>query len=81
MRDAVLSGAGAALLPSFLVREHLLRGTLQQWGVASEHTVEIWALHASTRLASSKIRAFVKHLTDSFPEGTIESILPRFALE
>ena len=72
MRDAVLAGAGAALLPRFLVQEHLESGRLKQWGVASEHTVEIWVLHASARLASGKVRAFVRHLIETFPDGTIE---------
>lgn len=76
MRDAVLAGAGAALLPGFLVRDHLASGRLQQWGIAHEHTVEIWVLHASTRLASGKVRAFVDHLIKTFPEGMIEAALP-----
>ena len=75
MRDAVLAGAGAALLPRFLVEEHLASGRLRQWGVAREHLVEVWALHASTRLASKKVRAFIAHLTDAFPAGSLD-ILP-----
>ncbi len=78
MRDAVLAGAGAALLPAFIVQDHLDAGRLQQWGIASEQTVEIWVLHASTRLASSKVRAFVDHLVRTFPEGAIETALPLF---
>ena len=77
MRDAVVAGAGAALLPSFLVREHLQLGSVKQWGVVSEQAVEIWVLHASTRLLSGKIRAFTKHLIQTFPEGAIEAALPR----
>ena len=77
MRDAVVAGAGAALLPGFLVREHLQQGSLQQWGIVSEQAVEIWVLHASTRLLSSKIRAFTKHLIQTFPDGAIEAALLR----
>ncbi len=74
MRDAVLAGAGAALLPSFLVADHIEQGRLRLLGVACEHTVDIWVLHASTRLASSKVRAFVRHLVESFPDGSVDNI-------
>ncbi len=76
MRDAVLAGAGAALLPRFLVQEHLASGRLAAWGVARGQEVEIWVLHASTRLASSKVRAFVRHLVEAFPDGSIEAAVP-----
>ena len=74
IRDAVLAGAGAALLPSFLVDDHVREGRLCVLGVACEHTVDIWVLHASTRLASSKVRAFVRHLIESFPGGVIDEV-------
>ena len=76
MRDAVLAGAGAALLPRFLVEQHLASGRLRQWGVACEHGVEVWALHASTRLASKKVRAFIEHLTAAFPAGSLDVVPP-----
>ncbi len=76
MRDAVLAGAGAALLPRFLVAAHLDSGRLQQWGIAREHEVEVWALHASTRLASVKVRAFIKHLVETFPSGSLDIFPP-----
>ena len=74
MRDAVLAGAGTALLPSFLVADHVEQGRLRLLGVACEHTVDIWVLHASTRLASSKVRAFVRHLVESFPGGVVDEV-------
>ena len=62
VRDAVLRGAGAAALPLSIVREDITAGRLINHGPLVDGTVELWVLHTSRRLASSKVRAFVNFL-------------------
>lgn len=69
VRDAVLTGIGAARLPRVLVADDLATGRLVSWGEASERPAELWALHASHRLPSAKVKAFLRHLDSSFPGG------------
>jgi DNA-binding transcriptional LysR family regulator len=68
VRDAVLAGAGAALLPKMLVADDISAGRLAQWGVQDGSAVEIWALHNSRRLVGAKIRAFLDILDNAFPK-------------
>ena len=68
VRAAVLAGAGAALLPRSLTRDDIAAGRLVQWGTFAGRTVELWALHNSRRLVSTKVSAFVALLVESFPE-------------
>ena len=68
VRDAVLTGIGAAKLPRVLVAEDLAAGRLVSWGTASSPPSELWALHASTRLASAKVKAFMRFLESAFPD-------------
>ncbi len=63
VRDAVLDGVGAALLPKLLVEQDVLSGRLACWGECGE-PVEIWALYNSRRLLSAKVRAFMDLLKD-----------------
>ena len=67
VRDAVLTGIGAAKLPRVLVAEDLATGRLVCWGLASDRPAELWALHASSRLASAKVKAFMRFLERAFP--------------
>ncbi len=60
--DAVLAGAGVALMPKLLVRGHLAAGRLVSWGADAGPGVEIWALQNSRRLSSAKVRAFLEAL-------------------
>lgn len=71
IRDAVRAGAGAALLPESLVTQELAAGTLVSWGKTTNRPVEVWVLHASRRLASSKVTTFVQYLCDAFAEGVL----------
>jgi DNA-binding transcriptional LysR family regulator len=64
VRDAVLSGVGAALLPRLLVEPDVLSGRLVRWGVDDGPPVEVWALYHSRRLLSAKVRAFMNLLQD-----------------
>ncbi|MDD2876992.1 MAG: LysR family transcriptional regulator [Acidiphilium sp.] len=68
VRDAVLFGAGVALLPKLLVAADIAAGCLACWGVADEPAVAIWALQNSRRLVSAKVRAFLAILDDAFPD-------------
>jgi DNA-binding transcriptional LysR family regulator len=63
VRDAVLQGVGAALLPRLLVEHDVSAGRLNCWGMAGS-PVEIWALYNSRRLLSAKVRAFMDILQD-----------------
>ncbi len=65
VRDAVRAGAGAAMLPRSLVAEDLATGRLASWGTAAGRNVEVWVLHASRRLASRKVTAFVQFLCNA----------------
>ena len=68
VRDAVLGGAGIALLPKLLVESDVKAGRLAQWGVDARPPVEIWALRNSRRLVGAKVRAFLDVIEQAFPE-------------
>ena len=64
IRDAVVAGAGAALLPRLLVEQDISQGRLVCWGTEAGSPVEIWALYSSRRLLSAKVRAFLDMLQE-----------------
>ncbi len=66
IRDAVRAGAGAALFPSYFVHDDVTAGRLACWGAIEHDPLEFWALHASARLASGKVRAFVDMVAQTF---------------
>ena len=68
IRDAVLTGIGAAKLPQLLVSDDLATGRLVSWGAVTGQPTEIWALHTSRRFASAKVKAFMQFLKTAFPE-------------
>ncbi len=67
VRDAVLTGIGAAKLPRLLIAADLAAGRLVSWGPSSDQPSELWVLHPSKRLASAKIKAFMQFLEEKFP--------------
>ena len=67
VRDAVLAGAGAGLLPRFIVADDSQAGRLACWGAVEDRPVAIWVLHPSRRLVSSKVAAFLDFLVKAFP--------------
>lgn len=71
VRDAVLAGAGVAMLPEFAVAQSLARGTLVSWGPVAGREVALWVLHTSRRLASPKVKAFVDFMAGRFPDGRL----------
>ncbi|MDV6329960.1 LysR family transcriptional regulator [Asticcacaulis sp. 201] len=68
VREAVLAGAGAALLPSLLVGNDIDAGRVAYWGTRAGPPVEIWALQSSRRLIGAKVRAFLDVLEATFPK-------------
>jgi DNA-binding transcriptional LysR family regulator len=68
VRDAVVAGAGAAMLPQSIIARLLEKGELVSWGSASWET-ELWVLHTSRRLQSPKVRAFVEFMCTRYPGG------------
>ncbi len=63
VRDAVLAGAGAALVPKMMVTGDIDTGRLVSCGAHDGPKVEIWTLQNSRRLSSSKVRVFLSTLT------------------
>ncbi|HLT90343.1 MAG TPA: LysR substrate-binding domain-containing protein [Woeseiaceae bacterium] len=66
VRDAVCAGAGVALLPRAVVEGAAADGRLAIWSTVPHRTSEVWVLHASRRLVSTKVTAFVDFLVESF---------------
>jgi DNA-binding transcriptional LysR family regulator len=71
IRDAAVTGAGAALIPQSIAWGQLTRGELVQWGVVSGVDVELWVLHTSRRLPAPKVRAFVEFMCARYPEQSL----------
>jgi DNA-binding transcriptional LysR family regulator len=67
VRDAVLAGAGAALLPRLLVADDIAAGRLALWGIQDGPPAEIWVLQSSRRLVGAKVRAFLDVVDQTFP--------------
>jgi DNA-binding transcriptional LysR family regulator len=70
VRDAVVAGAGAGLLPTYLAAEGLANGSLTTWGKVVDHRAEVWVLHTSQKLVSSKVKAFIQFLIEAFPDAS-----------
>jgi DNA-binding transcriptional LysR family regulator len=71
LRDAAIAGAGVTLVPQSIVWKQLTNGELVLWGAVAGREVELWVLHASRRLASPKVKAFVDFMSSRYPEGTL----------
>jgi len=67
VRQAACSGAGIAMLPTFLVHDELesgaLRPVLADWSIA---TLKIFALHPNRRTMPARLRAFFDALVARF---------------
>ena len=61
-----VAGAGAAMVPHAIVADDIAAGRLVQWGASTRPPVEVWVLHASRRLATRKVNAFVDFVCDFF---------------
>jgi DNA-binding transcriptional LysR family regulator len=73
VRDAVCAGAGVALLPRAVVEKVATQGRLSIWSTVPHRTSELWILHASRRLVSTKVTAFVDFLVESLRERALEA--------
>jgi DNA-binding transcriptional LysR family regulator len=70
IRDAALTGLGAAKLPNLVVADDLKAGRLVSWGAAADQPSELWVLHTSRRLPSAKVKAFISFLETEFGKAT-----------
>ena len=69
MRDAVLSGIGIALLPTFIVGSDIASGRLRAIDVGLQSAPEfIYVAHLEGRRPSAKLRAFAECLREAFGE-------------
>jgi DNA-binding transcriptional LysR family regulator len=73
IRDAALTGMGAAKLPHLVVADDLDAGRLVSWGTANEQPTELWVLHTSRRLSSAKVKAFIQFLEAEFVKAKVLS--------
>jgi DNA-binding transcriptional LysR family regulator len=72
IHEAVKAGAGVAVLPLSLVARDVAAGILTRWGSVLNRPIDVWILHASQRLSSPKVTAFVSFLAGQFPNGVLE---------
>lgn len=70
--QAVQAGRGAAILPWSLVARDVTSGRLANWGKVLNRPIEVWVLHASSRLSSPKVTGFASFLAAQFPTGRLE---------
>jgi DNA-binding transcriptional LysR family regulator len=70
VRDAVLAGGHAAILPRSIVAHEIASGSLLSLGRLPGRDAEVWALHSSRRLASAKVGTFIQALCDAYAGGT-----------
>lgn len=75
IRDAVIAGAGAALIPRSIAVEALASGHLVSWGISTQPPAELWVLHASRRLVSPKVSAFVEFVCSYFGDEGQPNVL------
>lgn len=75
VRDAVLGGAGAAMIPRTIAVDALASGRLVSWGLSTAPVTEVWVLHASHRLVSPKVSAFVAFVCEYFGEDVHRDLL------
>jgi DNA-binding transcriptional LysR family regulator len=69
VREAVLEGAGFAMLPDTLVAADLADGTLVHFGDLEGVDVDLSIVHPSRRLVSRRLRAFIDLVVATFPDG------------
>jgi DNA-binding transcriptional LysR family regulator len=70
VHDAVLDGAGIAMMPRSLVQSDVDAGRLLDWGSATGRSIEVWALYPPHRHVSRKVSAFIRMLTEQFVDGS-----------
>ncbi|KQO23765.1 LysR family transcriptional regulator [Acidovorax sp. Leaf78] len=68
IRDAVVAGAGVAMLPQSIIGDQLEKRELVSWGIAGKET-QLWAMHTSRRLQTPKVKAFVEFISSQYDNG------------
>ena len=68
--NAVMAGAGAAVLPRWLAEPDFKTGALVNWGTVPGRRIDAWALHTSRHLTSPKVKAFVAMLMAAYDPAT-----------
>jgi DNA-binding transcriptional LysR family regulator len=71
IHQAVTVGRGAAILPWSLVAHDVASGRLANWGHVLNRPIEVWVLHASSRLSGPKVTSFASFLAAQFPDGRL----------
>jgi DNA-binding transcriptional LysR family regulator len=67
LRVSALAGHGIALIPAFLVREELQRGTLVALLDGFEpKPIDLYAIYPPTRFLAAKVRLFIDFLAERF---------------
>lgn len=80
--NAVLAGAGAAIMPRWLAEPDFRTGTLANWGTVPERRIDAWALHTSRHLTSPKVKAFVAMLIAAYdPALRVDTTFPGYLAE
>ncbi|QNQ10666.1 LysR family transcriptional regulator [Sphingomonas alpina] len=74
VRDAVISGVGAARLPVSLVSHDLTAGRLVHWADVDAPDTALWTLYPSRRLLNARVSAFLDYLREAFPKGTPDEL-------
>lgn len=80
VRDAVVTGVGAARLPLSLVSHDLAAGTLVHWADVDTAETALWALYPSRRLLNARVSAFLDHLKATFPKGNPDELAAFFRM-
>ena len=73
IRDAVLTGLGAAELPFSIVSADLSAGRLVSWGRTEHDEIELWYLRPSSRHVNRRVRAFIEFLHREFPGAQVDA--------
>lgn len=69
VRDAVLTGIGAARLPRLLVADDLAAGRLVCWAPTADPLPELWVRYPARPFVSAKVHALVDFLDRAFPDA------------
>jgi DNA-binding transcriptional LysR family regulator len=79
LRAALLDGIGIGPLPSFLVRDAVLAGSLvpilEEWKLFPD--ARVFAIYPHRRFLSPKVKVFVEALREAFGDGTRDPWWPR----
>jgi DNA-binding transcriptional LysR family regulator len=64
--ESVCAGAGAGMMPAWLISDDVAAGRLVVWGEMAGEDISAWVLHPPSHLTSPKVTAFIEALVDAF---------------